>query len=460
MAADALCRGLKEPMSSRNNVPAILIVILFVVYAGVRALTAPPIVDKPRVLADTTAYERISREPMSSVDLWAASRPVMFPLLLKAAQQDFDSAAVFQLALSILAWGAMALMVSSFLRDGAFRVVGFAIILLFSLERHIAGWDFVMMSESLSITTLVLFTAACLWLLEGWRLTKVIVVLLAALLLAFTRDTNAWMLLALAAVMTVAVAARWMKPRALVLAGGLALIFLLGNASADRGNRWIFPLGNLLTQRVLPDPSALSYFQSCGMPVSPALLQLTGKFANSDDQAMFGGAELESFRRWLYDHGKTCYVGWLLSAPGPQAWAALYRTGSLISFDTVDRFFSNRYASLLPPQVESILYPERFTLWIWGFSTLAAVAAVWRKAWNVNALWAAFICLNLLVFPHLFLTWHGDAMAPDRHALSVGVQLYLGCWVLVLLLTSGVIAHFQTEKADARDRQRGGIAAR
>jgi len=447
-------------MLSRNNFHLSIIAILFVIYAGARALTAPPILDKPRVLADTTAYERISREPIGSVDLWAASRPVMFPLLLKAAQQDFDRAAAFQLALSIPAWGVLALMVSRFLRHPALQVAGFAVVLLFSLERHIAGWDFVMMSESLSITTIILFTAACLWLLEGWHLIKVAAVLLAALLLAFTRDTNAWVLLALAALMVVAVAARWTKPKTLVLAGGLALIFMLGNASANRGNRWVFPLGNLLTQRVLPDSSALSYFESCGMPVSPALLQLAGKYANSDDQAMFGGPELESFRLWLYQHGKGCYMGWLVSSAGQQAWAALYQTGSLISFDTVDRFFSNRYAPLLPPQVGAILYPERFTLWIWGFSTLVAVIAVWKRAWRINALWAAFICLNLLVFPHLFLTWHGDAMAPDRHALSVGVQLYLGFWILVMLLVSELTVCIRKDGAGLRSGNQQGMALR
>jgi hypothetical protein len=271
-------------------------------------------------------------------------------------------------------------------------------------------------------------------------------VFLTALLLAFTRDTNAWMLLALAAMLVVTVAVRWTKPRVLILASGLMVIFLISNASADIGNRWLFPLGNLLTQRVLPDASSLSYFESCGMPVSPSLLQLAGKFANSDEQAMFGGPELESFRRWLYDHGKPCYMGWLISAPWSQAWEALYRTGSLISFDTVDRFFSNRYTPQLPSQMEAILYPGHYTLWIWFFSTLAAVIAIWKRAWNKNALWAAFICLNLLVFPHLFLTWHGDAMAPDRHALSVGVQLYLGSWILVLLLASELVVRFQHDK--------------
>lgn len=410
------------------------ITLLFALYAGGRVLTAPPIVDKPRVLADTTAYERISREPLYGIDLWAGSRPPGLPLLLKAARQDYDRAAALQLALAIPAWGLLAFMVSRLLTPEWLRVAGFALVLLFSLERHIAGWDFVMMSESLSITTLALFSAASLWLLEGWRPARAGLMLAAGMLLAITRDTNAWMLLALAAMIAAAAALRWIKPRSLVLTGGFALIFLASNLSANVGNRWVFPLGNLLTQRILPDAAAAAYFESCGMPNSSSLEALTGKFANSDDQAMFTGPELESFRRWLYDNGKQCYIGWLASSAWKRAEEAMRQTGTVVAFSTVDRFFSNRYTPMLPRWIGDVLYPERFTLWIWGFTTAAALIALWKRAWQDNRLWAAFICLNLLVFPHLFLTWHGDSMAPDRHALSVGVQLYLSCWLLVLLL--------------------------
>jgi hypothetical protein len=149
---------------------------------------------------------------------------------------------------------------------------------------------------------------------------------------------------------------------------------------------------------------------------------------------MFSGPDLDAFRNWLRDHGTACYVGWLVTDPIASVRAALYQTGGLIAFSTVDRFFSVRYVPLLPTALGEVLYPEQLTLWIWACTTLAAVLAIWGRMWRGNRLWAAFVCMNVLIFPHVFLTWHGDAMAPDRHALSVGVQLYLGFWLLVLLL--------------------------
>ena len=66
-----------------------------------------------------------------------------------------------------------------------------------SLDRHIAGWDVVMLTESISISLMAIFIAAWLWLLRGWSWGKVFSLSLIAFLWAFTRDTNGWILLML-----------------------------------------------------------------------------------------------------------------------------------------------------------------------------------------------------------------------------------------------------------------------
>jgi hypothetical protein len=419
--------------TSKRKVPYIIGVV-FIVYALGRALLALPSLEKPRILDDTAAYVRISGAPIEGIEFWGGSRPPAFPFLLRITDRDFNLTATLQLACSIIAWGLLALMVSRFMEPAWLRLLAFCLILGFSLDRHISGWDSVMMTESLSVSSLALFIAACAWLLRGWHAAKVVVFFVAAFVLAFTRDTNAWMLLALSLLILLAIAVHWAKVQALILAAGLACIFVLSNASATLGDRWVFPLANLITRRILPNAAALQYFESCGMPVSPALMQLSGGFANSDSQAIFSGPDLDDFRYWLRDHGKSCYVGWLIANPVLASADTLHEAGSLIAFSTVDRFFSRQYDPVLPALVGQVFYPERFPLWIWGYTTLAALIVVWKRCWNDNALWALFACMTLLVFPHLFLTWHGDAMAPDRHALSVGVQLYLAGLLLTILL--------------------------
>ena len=186
---------LMDQMSSGSRLRLIAVVLIFLAYAGLRLASAPPVLEKPRILADTTAYTRISAQPIDQIDFWAGSRPPAFPLLLKIAQQDYNRTAALQLGISILAWGLLALAVSRFLKFRWLQVAGFALVLLFSLDRHIAAWDFVMMTESLSLSSLALFIAAGLWLLRGWHVGKGCGLLSRSILLAFTRDTNAWMLL-------------------------------------------------------------------------------------------------------------------------------------------------------------------------------------------------------------------------------------------------------------------------
>jgi len=459
--------------------------LVFIGYAAGRVVSAQPALEKPRQLADTISYLRISRQPILDPSFWGSTRPLVFPLLLKLSGQDIRRTSAAQLGFSIFAWGLLALFVARQLRKpapqptlastepgdpmgpaarpegkarefihrlrtaGGLQLVAFGLILAFSLDRHITGWDFVMMSESLSLSFLALFIALGFWVLEGWQIGKVALLCAAGLLLAFTRDTNAFLLLMLAGLLALAVLLRWIRPHALILACAFTITFFLSNANANLGQRWVFPLGNLIGQRVLPSGRAVSFFVRCGMPVSPALMHLAGKFANADDRFLYEDPGLADFRTWLLGSGKSCYTRWLISDPFPRLGEMFAQFEELIVFQDVDKYFARGFNPLIPVRLGRLYYPEKFALAIWAITTLAALAAIWKRWWLVNPLWAAFIFLTLLLLPHLFLTWHGDAMAPERHALSVGVQLYLSFWMLVLLALDWAI----TRTLESRTRQ-------
>jgi hypothetical protein len=419
---------------------AILFSILFVFYAATRFAFSQPALAEPRGMDDTTAYLRISNQPLLDVDFWGSSRPFVFPLLLKIAHQDFATAAALQLGFSILAWTLLALSVAVSFRNLGLSLPAFGLILAFSLVRPLAGWDFTMLTESLSVSWFVLFLAAGLWLLRQWRTERVAAVIVAGFFLAFTRDTNAYLLLMLAGLLSLAAVFRWARPGVLILSLAFVGVFLLNNADADLGHRWVFPFLNVVGRRVLPNTQAVDFFEAnCGMPVTPALMQLEGEFANGQDRAFYNSPDLADFRAWTYQKGKTCYMLWLALNPMQSGGEAFEEFGPLIAFPGVDDYFTRSYVSVLPDSVERVLYPDRFILWIWAAVTLAAILAALLGAWRTNPLWAAFILLVIPVFPHLFITWHGDAMAPARHALSVGLELYLSAWLFVLLLVDQIL---------------------
>lgn len=418
--------------ATKKNIP-ILQGIVLLVYVLLRVSTTLSSIAAPRALADTDIYLRISREAILGSGFLAVKRPFVFPFLLQLVHQDFTAAAVIQLSLSILAWGWLALVVSGSLRPAWLKLTSFSILLALSLVRHLAGWDFVMMTESLSLSTFVLVMAAGARLLRGWRTDQAIVLCGAAFLFAFTRDTNAFLLAMFAGLLLIAVLLRWAAPKALMISGFFALVFFLSNSSADTSQRWVFPLVNVIGKRILPYSASTQRLAACGMPVTPKLLSLADTFANGQDRAFFNDPELEGFRAWVQEQGKSCYARWLLEDPVGRTVEVLSESDGLIYFEDIAWYFSRRYSDLLPSRLERLLYPVHRVTWLWAGLTAAAFVAVLKRAWRDNVLWALFIMLCLTILPHLFITWHGDAMAPERHAISVGLQLSVSFWLFIVL---------------------------
>jgi hypothetical protein len=408
-------------------------VVVFIAYVLLRAVSASSAIHQPRELADTDIYLRISSEPIVGPEFLQVDRPFVFPLLLQFVHRDLVLAAMIQLGITIFAWGLLAFLLSGAFRYEWLKFSSFVVILALSLVRHLAGWDFVMMTESLSLSTFVLFISSGIWLIYDRRWYKLVVVGLISVLFAFARDTNAYVLLMVSTMLLLAVALRWIQPRVAVLPVMFLLVFFVNNLNADVSERWRFPFINVVGKRILPFSLEIQRMESCGMPVSPALLERADSFANGDDSAFLNDPALLSFRRWVNERGKSCYIRWLAADPLARSRQVLLEFNRLIYFEDVGWFFSRRYSDLLPSRVERVLYPVHHVPWLWVGITLTALIATVQRAWRDNNLWVIFIMLSLTIFPHLFITWHGDAMAPERHALSVGLQVALSMWLFLFL---------------------------
>jgi hypothetical protein len=415
-----------------NKVPLALIVF-WGLYAVVRLTSNYSVISDPGTIEDTTAYLRISRESILSQEFWAGARPFVFPLLLKVAKQSLPLTSLIQLTFSIFSWGCLAFLFTNFLKSNWMKFISFNVLLALSLVRHFSNWDYMIMTESLSLSFFVLFLACGLWLISGWTGTRAVIFVIVGMLFAFVRDTNAYALLFLSGLLLVAILLRWIPLRNLVFVLSFAGFFALSNWTSDRGLRWVFPLNNNIGKRVLPSEHAVRFFENCGMPVTPELTALTGEFANGQDRAFYNEPALDGYRIWLYDSGKSCYVRYLLSdLPGNTA-SVVGQFGFLMAYEKIHTSLASGYDPIIPFFLEGFVYPVDIALWLWVLITVISIILLWRRQWRDDPIWGVYVLLCLLIYPHLFVSLFGDAMAPDRHFLSVGLHFAISAWFMFLL---------------------------
>jgi len=429
----------------------LLMVFIFLSYAAIRVLNLSQAVQSVKSTADTASYMRISRQPLFDPKFLAGSRPLIFPLVLKLFGNNEEAVAWAQGMLSILSWGLLAVAMASSLHLTFLRLIAFGLILLLSLYRYVIAWDSVLLTESVSLSLLALSIAGWLWLAQRWRWYKVMLLSLVTLLWTFSRDTNAWVVLMVALFLSLLVVLRQINKKYIALSIAFIGMFLLSNLSADRGDRWVFPFQNILGRRILAEAQAVNFFANCGMPVSPSLMQLAGGYANSSDRAFYENPALESYRVWLHQNGKLCYVKWLLSNPLESIKKPIVEFDSLVSMQNIQPFlFSKNFSPVLPARLEAIFLPRQMLLFVFIVLFGLALIALFNKAWVQNKSWWVIIGMILLIFPHYFITWHGDVMGIYRHVLAVSIQFYLGIWLFLLLVVDSVLT-FMTDHESSRN---------
>jgi len=265
----------------------------------------------PRSFHDTGFYFKSAESGVFSSEVWAGERMPIPVLAFKACGLDGDRIQTLFTLFSVVAWSVLIGAVASSVRGRWLRPLAAALVATLALSDDVYKWNSVVLSESLALSATALLVAfGLLFLARPAR--YVAPLLLAAALLSFSRDSSAYVVALLAPAALLVVARRRAQPStwpfALVAAGFLA-IFLLDNASADRGRRWVYPLVNVIVTRILPDEAARAEFIARGMPESPALRPRRQRRAYDSD------VKLADFREWVDSHGKRAYVGYLLAHP-------------------------------------------------------------------------------------------------------------------------------------------------
>lgn len=433
-------------------------------FAGIATTRAP----------DSLSYLETARLGAFSDGMLAGPRAPVGPLFYKLLGSD-ELRAAGQLALSIVCWLALAAALGAWIERRGVRLVAFASILLLSLAPQVAHWDTILLTESLSISFTAALVAAALWLVRAPSWGRLAALAAVTLLWVFTRDTNAY----LAALIGVGmlIATPFVARRRFMLAGAAAMVVIaaLSIASANGGataggreaafdgrpdgtfgrtaavyrlpsqqyflfgeGRWEFPLLNVIGLRVLTDQDRLSWFQDHGMPVTPALRQMAGRYAPGRGGAFYRSPELASFRRWLVADGTSTYAKYLATHPAyllkaftDDPRSMVFATESLPEGETGGAARESVRDFVPEPLRRALLAPGAPGYLLWFTVGLAALFfAVMRRPSRV---WLVPLAMLLSTLPHMLVVWHGDSQELQRHSLLVGVIGRLGLLMLLFL---------------------------
>jgi hypothetical protein len=194
--------------------------------------------------------------------------------------------------------------------------------------------------------------------------------------------------------------------------------------------RWALPVAEVITKRILPVPEYREYFSRQGMPGSPELMALSGRWAHSDNYAILNNPRLRPFSRWLFRDGRTVYTRFLIAHPIYTLTLPLTNLDEMLAVD-----FSQLipgYEPALPDIVNELFFPIR---WFWaylGMSILLFLIILWKQRREKSRAFWLIVLFFIFSIPYLYLAWHGDVLDLARHASIANVQFHLGMWLLLI----------------------------
>jgi hypothetical protein len=386
--------------------------------------------------ADSRTYEELAKISIFTKDFWYGIRPIGIPLFYKVVNLDSHLIVATQNILYITTWSLLAALI--FFNQNK-KTTGLALALLslyLALDPEIWLWNNIYLSESINISVWV----SILGLTYHYSTTskKLSLFALVALSIYYStlRDTNAYQILIL---LPVIIFLTWRKSKILCLfSATLLLVAFVWSSYSSEGleknmvkKRWTYPILNTISQRILSDPDALSFFSANGMPVTKELLSMEGKWANSDNLRYYRSKNLADFRLWLMSKGKQTYIRYLISHPSYFFEQPLIEHQRILAFKECGLCWRAPNNSVFN-KITSISHNNRLFIFA-GLSVLLLALIATEPSKRALMIKPIFIW-GIIIIGHLALalvTYHGDAMDVERHSLIIPISMKL-CLIMIL----------------------------
>lgn len=421
----------------------------------------------PARFLDTNCYEEVSEAPLHSFDFLAGERPITLALLFKATGRDATVIARIQSLLSVFSWFTLAWAVSNELTTRAARTLAAAVVCAFSLVAAVNRWDWVLLSESLSLSLLALCAGLSMFLTRAvdagsrWTIPLVSAWLCACLLFGATRDTNLSLLACMWAALVPWSLQRsvhkgksndpgtgqpW-KARVACLAGLTIVIVALHTLILHSG-RWQLPLVNVLLTRVIPNPRVYRDLSTeHGLPRNSEFERYVWREGWSRlpgekplmHRLWEGDPALADVEGWLRERGASAYSRFLLFDHPVRSIRAAVAAYSVYVSQPIPPRYGSEGETGWTRALSRCLYPTvraPVLLAVLVFAASVGLALLSASARRLAVIAALCIAGSGLVG---FVAFHGDTSNVDRHMASSGVLLHLGVVLLAAVLFDRVL---------------------
>lgn len=387
------------------------------------------------MIGDSWSYLQGASLDFHDPAFFSERRPWGILLIYKILGSSQVGIEIFQHSISSIAWLWLAWSLARSIQNSMVKLIGFIATLGFSLTPTVQLWNHAVLSESPSISLMILILATFIHLTQQWKWGYFLLLIPLFVFWMSIREANAYIALFVALALLLMGCARPTFRIYWLLSFLICVVFFINYQFSSKYAlpRWALPLAEVITHRILPEQEYLEYFMDNGMPVTPELMALSGRNANSDNYAVINSKNLKPFSRWLFNDAKNVYVKFLLSHPGYTVASPLADVKSLLGYNYYKGFDIPDYSPVLPIPANEFFYPiQLFWLYLWLSIFAAGFILVANLHNNKGINWITILFL-LLTIPQIYLIWHGDALDVERHAVVMNIQFHLGIWWLVIL---------------------------
>ncbi|MBQ6509697.1 MAG: hypothetical protein IJI07_09525 [Flexilinea sp.] len=424
--------------------------------------------DDSVAVQDTGSYFETAEKASLKLTFFEQPRSITFPLLIRfsnpsgeyeltqmaepyfeteprlAVQPGTEAIVRNQTIISIFCWiGCTLLIVSSL--DGWFpKALAAFLILSFGFVPQIADWDSILSSESLNFSLFALLVGLLIKVLPNGKADNFgawaagIGLVIVNFLWIFTRDTNAYFVLAEAVLLIIAAIIYWTRRSgqrisALLCGFMLAGIFIFHQGTFRESERWLVPLFNNLVVNIFPYEERVEFFEENNMPVDEKTLSLTGSAEYNEI------TENEKLLHWARRFGMQTYQRWLLSMP---LWCVQQVYENLDSFFEENRqpFFygskeqrphwAEKPGNLLHPLSAAVIVIDFLLIIFMGTKMVRSGSSA-----DIRFFWLLLIMFlggGLL----MSLAYLGEVRSVWRHVLGGVMALRLTLWLGLCALFS------------------------